>query len=104
MADPGFPRHRVGLLISYTPTFRFCSRMDDTEELVTGYFHLMRSQHRKKRREPTPAEQRLVRRHRDERFIVIRAGVGVGSGRHPDLAARAGGVQRGLHCFLGLRP
>lgn len=61
MADPGFPRHRVGLLISYTPTFRFCSRMDDTEELVTGYFHLMRSQHRKKRREPTPAEQRLVR-------------------------------------------
>lgn len=61
MADPGFPRDCVGLPISYTTLFRFCSCMGDAEELVAGYFHLMRSQQRKGREEPTPAEQRLLR-------------------------------------------
>ncbi|GAM00546.1 hypothetical protein [Sphingomonas parapaucimobilis] len=61
MADPGSPCGRVGLPISYTTAFRFCSRMDDAEELVAGYFHFMRSQRRRKPVEWTPDGQRLMR-------------------------------------------
>ena len=48
MADPGFPLRRAEIAISYMIAFRFCSRMDDAEELVPGYFHFILSQRRRK--------------------------------------------------------
>lgn len=35
--------------------------MGDAEELVAGYFHLMRSERRRKKVEWTPADHRLMR-------------------------------------------
>ncbi|MGO1303699.1 MAG: hypothetical protein ACTMKV_02820 [Sphingomonas parapaucimobilis] len=56
--------------------FRFRSRMDESERLIAGYFHLMRSQRRKKPVELTPADYRLLRsvqvRAENERRRVLR--------------------------------
>ncbi|QXT34320.1 hypothetical protein KV697_10785 [Sphingomonas sanguinis] len=62
--------------LSYKGMFRFRSHMDESEELIAGYFHFMRSQRRKKKAEWTAADARLLRsvqiRAEEERRAALR--------------------------------